>query len=171
MLVGTISCGTPYVKPAGDEVASIQFIDETQGKMSVHFYQNSKKCTDRITAVFVKPKSSRTFDLVAGKSQVFSIGIDSPGAVGLFTTGSVLGGVFGGLLIESALEGGCSVTLEFVPESNHKYVFLVLPDGEGCGYQLFEKPVKDAVSNKAKPVSFKKREWIRANTSAGPFCK
>ncbi|WP_157634412.1 hypothetical protein [Variovorax sp. Root318D1] len=160
-----LGCATPYQEPTGKAVASIEFVDDAPGPMSVHLHGDSKECTDRVNPGLVQPKSSRKLKVQAGQSLVFTTGIDAPGSLVLFAMGAV------GALAGPAFIKGCSATLEFIPEEDRAYIFTMRYIDGGCGYRLVEASSPNSFSGPAVPVKFEVRKWIRAMTEAGPFCE
>ena len=172
-LISLASCRLtvqPYQEPETGDTAIIEFISEADEIMGVSLYEGSKECTDRLGAGPVEERAAKSIKVSSEENVVFTASMDVGSGMFLFSSGIALGGAFGGLLVDSALEQGCSTTLQFSPQAGRHYIFRMFSDGEGCGYQLFEKPSSDN-SNKAKEVSYTKREWIRPTDEAGPFCK
>lgn len=162
----TISgCATPYKEPTGDSVASIEFIDETSQPMSVHMHGDSKECTDRTNTGGVQAKSERKLVVPANQDVVFTVGMDPKGTNFALMFGAV------GALIAANTHLGCTPTIDFVPEVGRTYIFRMNTDSKNCSYQFYAKPSANQRPEEATPVAFTEREWIRAATEAGPFCK
>ena len=168
--VAISGCAAPqYIEPAGNSIASIEFIDEASERtMSIYFHGDSKECTDRTTAGLVQPKSQRKLAIPAGQDLVFTVGLNA--SIGKSLAILATGGAIGGLIAASTYKG-CLPTIDFVPEVGGIYVFRMNLDGKDCSYQFFAKPSANQQSDKALPVAFTTREWIRAFGEAGPFCK
>lgn len=154
-------CATQYVAPAGGPISTIEFTNEAPKPMSVHLHGGSAECTDRRSAGLVKPESVRKVAVPAGSSFVFTAGVDTgnPSAFGAL-------GAAGGIIAALTYKG-CTPTIEFVPEANRAYLFRMTSDGKDCSYQF---TTQDS-NGKVQPVMFTAREWIRASTEAGPFCR
>jgi hypothetical protein len=167
--VGTVvfaaGCATPYKEPTGSNVASIEFIDETSQPMSVHLHGDAKECTDRVNTGGVQPNSRRKVVVRAEQSTAFTVGMD-PKGLGI----SHMFGALGALLGANTYKG-CTPTLDFIPEAGRTYVFRMNSDASVCSYQFFARPLAGQPADEAVPVNFTQREWIRASTETGPFCK
>lgn len=160
-----LGCATPYQEPTGNAVASIEFIDDAPGPMSVHLHGDSTECTNRVSPGLVQPKSSRKLKVQAGQSLVFTTGIDAPGSQAVFALGTI------GALAGPAFIKGCRATLEFIPEEGRTYMFTMRYIDGACGYQLVEESSPSSSQGPTVPVRFETRKWIRAMTEAGPFCE
>lgn len=158
-------CATPYKEPAGDSIASIDFINDGSEPMVVYFHRGPEECTDRMKAGGVQPNAHRKLVVAAGKNEVFTVGMSPNGK----NTMRVFGVV--GVLASMPLHKGCTPTIDFVPEVGRAYEFSMSSEGNDCRYQLHSKPSATQRAEKPVFVAFTEREWIRAMDEAGPFCK
>lgn len=163
-------CVVKYVTPETNDLAKLEYISEVNERMFVHFYEGSEQCTDRLLTGGVEKKSSRVFDVEAGKKFTFTTVLDGNAAL-LFGAGVAMGGGVGGVLVDGAFDQGCKNTIEFLPKIDGHYTFRMLSDGKNCGFQFYEKSDSVQSSTSIKPVSYVKKEWIRPASRSGPFCK
>jgi hypothetical protein len=154
-----------YQEPVGDATAKIEFIDDASQKMSIHFYADSKECTDR-TNSGVKPNEQRKLAIVAGQDVTFTVGMDPKGASAALSFGAI------GALVGANIFKGCTPTITFHPEAGRNYVFRMNTDGKDCSYKFYAKPAAEgAQPGEELPVAFGEREWFRAWGNSGPWCK
>lgn len=160
-----VGCVNLDKEPTAGARASIQFIDDTSYKMSVHFHAGSRECTDRTTAELMGPKSRSTLQVAAGKPMVMTVGMDA-GYRGQIRLG--VGGAIGADLMASTSKQ-CTPSLEFTPEEGRSYLFRMRSDGKDCSYEFLA--YRSEVAKEATPVDLTVRQWIRAMGESGPWCK
>ena len=175
----TISgCVTPpsqYIEPTSQSVATIDFINETNVPMGVHFYSGVAECTDRAVSGLIQPRIPKALRVSAGNELVFTslVKLNSESNKTVGTLGA-MGGALGALTaltVMSATNNECITSIEFHPEAGRNYVFQLNTDGVNCSYTFVTGPTLSQQTNEAVPVIFSKRDWIRAWGESGPWCK
>lgn len=156
-------CATSYKEPNGEKVASIEFINEASEPMSLHLHGGAEECTDRMSAGTVQGKSERKLVVPSAENVVFT--------VGMTPNGTSIRRVFGIAGLIATAHKGCTPTIDFTPETGRSYVFRINSDGNDCNYQFYLKPSASQQPEEVVPVAFTKRDWIRAMSESGPFCK
>jgi hypothetical protein len=185
-IAGLAGCAAPlYQEPVSGPTAKIEFIDETPMPLSLHLHGGAKECTDRINMGGVKEKSTRTITIPAEQNLVFTVGVDSRSAnvktFALIGLGIGLRGSGYELRLIPCTDTecfkkrqvfvGCTPTIDFLPAAGRTYVFQMDSNEKDCNYQFYAKPVPGQAEQGLPQIAFSQRQWLRAFSEAGPFCK
>jgi hypothetical protein len=148
-------CVSTYVEPVGEERAPVEFVNDSPLPMGHLIYRGAAECTDRAgIGKLLAPGERRIVYVTAKEETAFEVSQDISHTLGV--SGAI-----------PEVFTGCVATISFQADMTKKYSFSLRQANGACSFSFTETGSDGQVG----PVAYEKREWIRALSESGPFCK
>jgi len=163
LLAGLVlaGCATSYQEPRDGPTSTIEFRNEAEVPGLVQAFDDPVECTGLHPVDTLEPKARRTIKVATGKRVAVSMALQYKNPL----AGQ---GIVGGLVAAKTTRR-CTPIVDFTPEPDRHYVFLVRAGGT-CSSDFYGQTAEQKGTPLSMPTRFRQRTWTMPVTVAGASC-